>query len=421
MCLLPVVFKTTDLGTRSKVNIHPGEILDSLGEVREMANINAEEANRLLRKLSNRLRHELYDLPRPDVGNDKQEKTAPRLVEFISSDRYTLLRDICLKLLIACISVTAIFEASDRPNLTVDGLWAFLGMFLVICVVTYGAKSLCKHYLNKGKIKLFLSGCLIFMITMTAVTIVVEYHSYVHTIHNAAPSLLYAVLATLSSFSALSLYLGGIISLVVLHNWLRTVKRVDDLKAETAKTELQFLQSQINPHFLFNILNNVGVLIYESPDMAIRMISQLMKMFQYQFSITDKESISLKEEISFLENYLLLEQSRKSPFEFMVDVAGNISDVKIPTLLLIPFVENASKHSSGHRDIRIEIRVRNNRMDFVCSNISNSDIKRPVAGGGLGIANTRRRLELIYSADYNLDIKRDNNLYIIHLSIPVIK
>lgn len=404
-----------------KLKIRPQKILDSLDRIKALVYVDPEAANQNLHSLSDTLRRDLYELPKLDFKVDTQETVAPRMADFISSKRYTLLRDVCLKLLIACVSVTAIFEAPDNPNLSKEGLWAFLGMFLILCIITYGAKSLCRHFLEKGKIKLFLTGCGLFMVVMTIVTIVVEYYSYVHTIHNGAPSIFYSILATLSSFCTLSLYLGGVIALVILHNWLCTVKRVNAMKASTAKTELQFLQSQINPHFLFNVLNNAGILITEAPEMASAMLSQLTEIFRYQSSITGKDKVKACEDVAFLTNYLLLEQSRKSPFEFAVKVAEDTNDLEIPALLLIPFVENACKHSCGNRDIRIELGIENDRMNFLCSNVYDPLRKSRHSHGGLGVANTRRRLELIYGNDYKLEIKKEPNRYIIQLSIPIKK
>lgn len=392
------------------------EVAKRLSQIKLLIDVNPVEADRSLRNLSETLRRDLYDLPKIPSVDNQSKQIAPKLVEFISGKRFTLLRDLMLKLLIACVSVTAIFEASDAPNLTLDGLWAFIGMFAIVSLVTYGNKSLCKYFLNKGKIRSYIAGCVIFLIIITLITIVVEYYSYVHTIYNGAPSLMYTLLATLSSFCTLALYLGGITALIVLHNWLQTVRKVAALRAESAKAEFNFLQSQINPHFLFNVINNTSILIHEAPKQASEMVAQLIRMFEYQKRLTDCRIVMLSEEVEFLRNYLLLEQSRKDPFQFEIQFES--PDIQIPTLLFIPFVENASKHSSGNRDIRISFSIENSNLIFVCSNLC-SDKPSEKKSGGLGIDNTRRRLQLLYGDDFNLSITRKSDRYTVVLTIPV--
>lgn len=394
------------------------EILDSLKQIKLLAETNADEANRQLRNLSTTLRHELYDMPRLNVAERNPKTSNVWLLEFISEKRYSWIRNLSLIILIACISITAIFDAPDRPDLTLKGLWAFLGMFFIICLVTYGNKSLCKYFLHKGKIKKYILDCGVFLCGMTVAMIVVESISYVHTIHNSTLPLIYTILATLSSICTLTLYLCGVTALVLLNYWLRTEHRTIMVKAETAKTELQFLQSQINPHFLFNVLNNIGILIYEMPNKASEMLVQLSEMFEYQMKITHSRMVDMSDEVDFLHNYLLLEESRKSNFNFSLMASDDIEGVKIPSLLLIPFVENASKHSTGTRDIVINISLDTDKIYFLCSNNADPSAKQKSPDGGLGIANTRRRLDLLYGSDYTLRIEATDTKYKISLIIP---
>lgn len=398
--------------------VHSDEILNSLDDIKCIAKVNPEIANSKLRKLSDTLRHDLYSKCSVSVAVQNTNATDfSWLSEFISSKRFTLLRDICLKILIASVSITSIFEAPDNPDFTMSGLWSFLGMFIVISILTYGNKSLCKHFLNKGKIKRYLASVFIFLLIITAVAISAEILSYVNTTYTDSISPVYSIIAILGTFCTITLYLGGITAIILLHNWLRTVRRVAKLKAETAKAELNFLQSQINPHFLFNVLNNVGILIYENPDVASDMLTKLRDMFEYQHEITKMKSISIKKEVEFIRNYLLLEQSRKTPYLFNISLQSECDKIDIPTLLLIPFVENASKHSTGTRDIEISISKNENRLIFRCENSYSARSKKSNVGG-LGIGNTRRRLDLIYGDNYNLNCEKIENKYIVTLNIP---
>lgn len=403
-----------------KKRIRPREILESLDRIQSLAGINADEANARLLKLSARLRHELYEMPKIDLpGSKASAQVAPQLGEFISAKKYTLLRDICLKVLIASVSVTAIFDTPDTPMLSHDGLWAFLGMYLGISLLTYGCKSLCKHFLSKGQLRKFIIGAGIFLVAMTGVLILfqaISYHPSGAGESSIAP--IYSALATVSSFVSIALYFGGITAVIVLNKWLRTVKRTATLKARTARAELDFLQSQINPHFLFNVLNNAGILIYEDKEMACGMLARLRRLLEYQFERADKQTVRLGDEVDFLRNYLLLEQSRKSPYQFSLHAPESAMFTRIPPLLLIPFVENASKHSTGTRDIRIAIEIEAGSLIFTCQNSCNQ-IKPHSAAGGLGIANTRRRLQLMYGNDFTLKNSLIADQYTTYLKIPL--
>lgn len=393
-------------------------IMKSFDRIIRIVKNDPEEANRELFSLSDRLRHDLYDLPRLNISAPYEPKLPiTRSAEFISAKKYTFLRDICLKILIGCICLTAIFEVPDRPVFNMDSLYSFGGMFIVFCLLTYGNKSLAKHFLNRGVLKRYAIGGLIFLVTMTIVIIIVQIHSYNETIHPGSPSLIYSVLSTVATFAAVILYFSGITVLITLHNRIVTSRRHAALKADTAKAEFEFLQSQINPHFLFNVLNNAGILMYEEPARAIEMLSRLRDMAQYQNGIIEKKSVCLGEEMEFIRNYLLLEQSRKTPYIFEIDFDDRYADVKIPGLLLIPFVENASKHSSGSRDIRIRVAMDADRLRFECSNTHNPSHKNRTEGG-LGVSNTRRRLELMYGNEASLDIERREDKYKVILIIP---
>lgn len=403
-----------------KRSVQPDEVLASLESIRELVGVNAESANAELRRLSDRLRHDLYDIPKVKISTCRSNTYKFSLLsDFISSPKFTLLRDISLKILIACISITAIFDAPDRPQFTASGFMAFFGMFIALNLLTYGNKSLSKHFLNKGKIGKYIVGAFIFLAGMTVLIIAIEVFSYVHTIHNTILPPLYSIIATISSFCTITLYFGGITALIILHNWLRTVRSVAILKAETSGAELAFLQSQINPHFLFNVLNNAGILIYEDSAYAIEMLGRLSEMFAYQSKITRQDKITIGEEYDFIRNYLLLEQSRKSPFNFSIKIAEGLQRTEIPTLLLIPFVENASKHSIGSRDIRVSISTENDNLIFKCDNLC-GDKKYSTASGGLGINNTRSRLMLIYGDKFHLSTTKYNSEYKVKLQIPLL-
>lgn len=193
-----------------KTRIRHEDILNTIRSIRQLVGIDCDKANEKLMNLSDCLRHELYDRTACQSVNVTQ--SAPcnqRLADFIASRRYTLLRDLCLKALIACVALTAIFEAPDRPNLTMDGLWSFLGMFAVVSLLAYGNKSLSKHFLNKGKLRKYIVAAGVFMVAMTVMAIVAQTISYVNGGSDGGELLIYNVITIVSSFLTITLFFCG--------------------------------------------------------------------------------------------------------------------------------------------------------------------------------------------------------------------
>lgn len=131
------------------------------------------------------------------------------------------------------------------------------------------------------------------------------------------------------------------------------------LNAESLRQEYAYLRKQINPHFLFNVLNNASILAFEDSEDAIRMFESLKHMLEYQFAETGKTDMTLEREMDFLDTYLSLEASRIDSLEYELSAQGDIKDVMIPTMIYITFVENAVKYStmiSGGRKVTVGTR-----------------------------------------------------------------
>lgn len=128
-------------------------------------------------------------------------------------------------------------------------------------------------------------------------------------------------------------------------HWLRYNLRIDELESTTLQSELTFLKNQINPHFLFNMLNNANVLIKRNPEEASKVLFKLEDLLRYQINDSSRERVSLASDIRFLNDYLNLEKIRRDNFQFTLRQEGEVDSIWIQPLLFIPFVENAVKHS----------------------------------------------------------------------------
>ncbi|MDR4951054.1 histidine kinase [Chryseobacterium sp. ES2] len=213
----------------------------------------------------------------------------------------------------------------------------------------------------------------------------------------------------------------------LLQKWISDNKRINELSNLTLNMELNELRNQINPHFLFNMLNNVKALIRTDPAKASVVIVKLSEFLRYQLYENSEEKTLLTSEIDFLSNFLNLEKIRRDNFTFDIHVNLDrrvVNSAFIPPNLFTTFVENAVKHSvdlSGEESyVKIEINIENKQLYFRCVNSRSADyIVSDKKNSGLGLANITRRLELLYNDTFDLKIESDDKEYSVNLKIPV--
>jgi two-component system, LytTR family, sensor kinase len=191
---------------------------------------------------------------------------------------------------------------------------------------------------------------------------------------------------------------------------------------ENLKTELSFLRSQINPHFIFNILNNLVALEQMKSEELGPTILKLSSLLQYMLYDTDEEKVLLTKEVDYLQSFIDLQRQRfgaKVPVEVSMEVPPGYEEIE--PMLLIPFVENAFKHGVGMIEsplIQISLRVREGILHFsVCNRFNpiSEEIKDKTSGIGLG--NVVRRLKLLYGDQHVLHISRDGGWFVVKLEL----
>ena len=197
-----------------------------------------------------------------------------------------------------------------------------------------------------------------------------------------------------------------------------------ELERKTVQSELGALRSQINPHFLFNVLNNIDALIFEDKEKASNAIFLLSKIMRYMLHESPHEEVKLDKEISYIGDYLeLAKLSFEDPGFLEFETSGSFSGKQVPPLLFIPLIENAIKHcNKKSKSPGIKIRF-NVEKDFIELNTSNyvkrNDFKLPDYSTGTGIKNVERRLKLIHGKNYIFDIKQDLNKFDVYLKVPL--
>jgi two-component system LytT family sensor kinase len=215
--------------------------------------------------------------------------------------------------------------------------------------------------------------------------------------------------------------------LKIISDWFRNLRDQQELEAQTMQSELRFLRSQINPHFLFNTLNNIYALTLQKSDLAPDTVIKLSEMMRYMLYECNEKQVLLSKEIQYLRNYLDLEKLRLShAIEVNFEVQGRVSDQKIAPLMFLPFLENSFKHgvmrtiSRGYVNFRLL--VDGNQLHMYLENSKPEKLPMPDRhrpSGGIGLVNVRRRLELLYPGRYSLHLEDAPTAYSVLLDLDL--
>jgi len=213
----------------------------------------------------------------------------------------------------------------------------------------------------------------------------------------------------------------------LFQRWTIDTERINELNNITLTMELNELRNQINPHFLFNMLNGIKALVRTDVDKASTVILQLSEFLRYQLYENNEVKIPLKSEIDFLSNFLELEKIRRDNLSVTLSCTIDpsvINNMLLPPSLFTIFVENAVKHSinisGAQSDITIRIETDGTMLCFYCYNSIDPDYIPSVdkKKGGLGLLNIKRRLDLLYGKAHTLTLAHTKSAYNVTLKIP---
>ncbi len=345
------------------------------------------------------------------------------ITSFLIDDRYRLYRHLLLQLVLLVISIGNFFDAPDRLHLSLNRFYGWLGYFLFLDVLVYfNAYVLFPFFLAKNKVLLYILSVIAFVCGMSLILIFLQENFYDIGVTHHEPSVVAIVLSITSSLLAIFLFIGGVAALLLLRQWMRNNRHIGELKTATYQSELKYLKSQINPHFLFNMLNNANILIEDDPEMATDILQNLDCLLQYQLGESLQENVSLGADIGFLRNYLELEKTRRDNFEYRITTEGDVENLQVASLLFIPFVENAVKHnfdSDNLSYVHLSFTWRDHTLEFVCENSLPQKETKKEGVGGLGLANIQRRLELLYKDKYTLKQVKTDTVYRVNLNIEL--
>jgi two-component system LytT family sensor kinase len=227
------------------------------------------------------------------------------------------------------------------------------------------------------------------------------------------------------AFLSVLCLIHGIIALVIkgFINWYGDIKVKEELKQKNLETELALVKSQLNPHFLFNTINNIDVLIEKNPAKASLYLNKLSDIMRFMLYETKSEKILLEQELVYITKYIDLQKIRNANPDFVsFRIQGNPGVLKIAPMLFVPFIENAFKHASNKKamhGISIDIDIRDHRVDFICTNKYANNPLNKTEAGGLGTELMLKRLALLYPGKHELEILQEEAEYSVKLSIQV--
>ena len=313
--------------------------------------------------------------------------------------------------------LVACFRELSYPTIhgiIIKGIIVFMLLLLFYCNVYWLVpKYLFKNKWKEYTISVIVCTAVMYIVIATLFEKMAPYHINDNVDNNSElsiPFFTFMILVLVGASSAFKLF----------QQWMHDTRVINELAKSKTVAELEQLKNQINPHFLFNMLNNANVLTKKDPEKASAVLMGLSDLLRYQLYDSARENVLLTADIHFLEDFLNLEKIRRDNFEFLMSKEGEINGLQIPPLLFITFVENAVKHNNDTKKtsfVHLFFEVSNDVLSFKCINSKPATKMLRNASSGLGLANVTRRLSLLYPSRHELKIEEDENLYSVTLNI----
>lgn len=361
-------------------------------------------------------------------------------------EKFPMRTRISLHLIMWIFLFSVYYSTNNRilqPNTTLTLITSFKDLLLV-CIIFYSICYYAVPQLLKWRIWVFalvLVLCLVMWVVVTH-----EYAMFVLNTFNIKGTRGYFYYKSLvvgnlmSSFSIQQLYffsldiiymvmtpivIKGIITLARISYKIIVLERNKlSLERDNLSLEINFLKSQINPHFLFNNMNNIYSMIVRNDSRAQELVMNLSDVMRYTLYESNVSKIEIKKEIAFIIDYISLEQVRYGDnIVINCDYQYDSEESSISPLLMFPFIENAFKY--GARDsvenafVDIKIDIKNDILNFSVKNTydKGDGVKADDGIGGIGIKNVTKRLQLLYPGNHTLNITDNNNLFSVEMTL----
>lgn len=339
--------------------------------------------------------------------------------EVLTSPNKKVIRHFLLQLLLLAITSSVLWSADyGMPEMDLILIWAFY--YMAINVLVYlNIYVLAKKFLLNNRISTYIISVIGLVAVLTLFIGVLQ--SFLPEASEISSSV-HPILGIISSVAAVSLLFAGTSALVLFGQWILSGQKRSELETLNLAAELRMLKNQINPHFLFNMLNNCYLLVKKGRPEAAEVLFRLEKLLHYQMECISNERVTLNGEIEFLASLLELEKIRRDKFRYGIEDNITANTICLPPMILIPFVENAIKHSNESENLSY-IDISFDRWEkgivFSCTNSKSAPRSEGRKPGGIGLKNIRRRLEMLFPDRHNLTICENDKIYSIILKLEL--
>lgn len=311
------------------------------------------------------------------------------------------------------------FTALAEDPLVQAVVFAILNTAFYAAIIYGNISFLYPRFYEKGKKKTYLVYSVLYIITLALsrgfVAMYIYNHYFAKQPERLSAGLIFAFIAGAT--------LDFIISLIfrIALAYFKLKQQSEDIRLQKTKAELQLLKSQVQPHFLFNTLNNIYYEAYTEAPKTAALIEKLSEIMRYLVDESPKDLVLLSSEICFLENYISLERIRVRYSLSIIFKKDYDQDFLLPPMLLMPLVENMFKHGidklSEKNEIVISLSIVNNQIIFQTKNRKN---KGSSESHGFGLKNLRQRLELLYENNFELTYDGDDSHFSSYLKLPMV-
>ncbi len=294
-------------------------------------------------------------------------------------------------------------------------------VFFTAVIYYVNSEYLIPQYLTRNKFWTYMAYLVLSAIIITPIKNYVLFYKYTD-----FPVLQEDLQQNQKLYYLLSIMTAGISTIIkITSDWAKQMNVQQELETRTMQTELNFLKSQINPHFLFNTLNSLYALTLKKSDEAPEVVIKLSEMMRYMLYECNEKYVPLSKEVSYIRNYLDLEKLRHKHLNIKFGVDGDVEELKVAPLIFISFIENAFKHGAANHIssgfVQIHMYVDNGELNLYVEN--SKPEKQPTQehrrSGGIGLVNVKRRLDILYPNSYHLDIYDKPNTYGVNLWIKL--
>ena len=316
-----------------------------------------------------------------------------------------------------------LLAGSDKSISPLEIARKLINIAFYVLVVYINLGYLIPKYLSQ---KNFMTYCLL-LLAMVAVFTPIEVLLLYITYEDVEPKE-FLIMNQHFIFLLLFMVAGGSTVVKIISDWQRHQRDRKELDTQRMQSEIKFLKSQINPHFLFNTLNSLYALTLKKSDKAPEIVIKLSEMMRYMLYECNERRVPLQKEVNYIQNYLDLEklrQSGQSDIQFRVE--GQVTNQTIAPLIFIPFLENSFKHGINHQlgdgYVHVIMKVLENKLllRILNSKPISSPLPADKPSGGIGLVNVQRRLSLLYPNQYKLDILDSDKEHIVELSLDLSK